>query len=59
LNIVRAKRPGANSPYSTWAAAIGIEKFFKGVQERASDLSEEQRKAVLGPRGLLFGFNFT
>lgn len=31
----------------SWAASISIEQFLKGVQERAGDLSEDQRKSVL------------
>ena len=31
----------------SWAIAVGIEQFFKGVQERASDLCEEERGTVL------------
>lgn len=44
---IKESREDLDQVIKSWATAVGIEQFFKGVQERASDLSEEQRRAVL------------
>ena len=44
---IKESREQLDQVIKSWATAIGIEQFFKGVEERASGLSQEQRKAVL------------
>lgn len=43
---VKESREELEQVIKSWVTAVGIEQFFKGVQERAGDLSEEQRKAI-------------
>ena len=43
---IKESREELDQVIKSWTKAIGIEQFFNGVQERASDLSDEQRKAV-------------
>jgi len=40
-------REQLNQVIQAWAKAVSIEQFLKGVEERASNLSEAQREAVL------------
>jgi hypothetical protein len=44
---IKESREELDQVIQSWATAVGIEQFFKGVQERASTLSEEQRKTVI------------
>ena len=44
---IKESREELDEVIQSWAAAVGIEQFFKGVQERASNLPEDKRKAVV------------
>ncbi len=44
---IKESREELDQVIKSWATVVGIEQFFQGVQERASHLSEEQRKAVI------------
>lgn len=44
---IKDSRAELDQVIKSWATAVDIEQFFKGVEKRASDLSEEQRKTVI------------
>ena len=53
---IKESREQLDQVIKSWSTAIGIEQLFKGVEERASDLSEEQRKGVIDRLQLARGF---